>query len=141
MTMAQSIREVMTEDVVVMPTTATVNDAGREMRERDIGNVVVVEGDSVVGILTDRDIVVRAVAEDRAPSETRIGVIASRDPETLSPEDTIEDAIRTMRDKAIRRLPVVEQGRPIGIVSIGDLAVARDSDSALADISAAEPDD
>jgi CBS domain-containing protein len=138
--MAQSIREVMTEDVVVMPTSATLAEAGREMRERDIGNVIVIEDDTVAGILTDRDIVIRAVADGRSPGETTVGEIATRDPETLRPEDTVEDAIRIMRDKAVRRLPIVEDGRPIGIVSIGDLAVERDSDSALADISASEPD-
>src|SRR3954465_15868511 len=138
--MSQSIREVMTEDVVVMPTSATLAEAGREMRERDIGNVIVLEDDTVAGILTDRDIVIRAVADDHSPGETTVGEIATRDPETLRPDDTVEDAIRIMRDKAVRRLPIVEDGRPIGIVSIGDLAVERDTDSALADISASEPD-
>jgi len=111
------------------------------MRERDIGDVIVLEDDRVVGILTDRDIVVRAVAEGRTPTETRVGDIGSRDPETLRPDDTVEDAVRIMREKAVRRIPVVENGRPIGIVSIGDLAVETDTDSALADISVAEPDD
>jgi len=138
--MAQSIRDVMTEDVVVVPTSATVAEAGREMRERDIGNVVVLQDGTVAGILTDRDIVIRAVADERSPGETTVGEIATRDPETLRPDDTVEDAIRIMRDKAVRRLPIVEDGRPIGIVSIGDLAAERDSDSALADISASEPD-
>jgi CBS domain-containing protein len=138
--MSQPIRDVMTEAVVVMPTSATLAEAGREMRERDIGNVVVLEDDTVAGILTDRDIVIRAVADDRSPGATTVGEIATRDPETLRPEDTVEDAIRIMRDKAVRRLPIVEDGRPIGIVSIGDLAAERDSDSALADISALEPD-
>jgi CBS domain-containing protein len=138
--MSQSIQEVMTEDVVVMPTSATLAEAGREMRERDIGNVIVLEDETVAGILTDRDIVIRAVADGRSPGETTVGEIATRDPETLRPEDTVEDAIRIMRDKAVRRLPIVEDGRPIGIVSIGDLAVEHDSDSALADISASEPD-
>jgi CBS domain-containing protein len=138
--MSQSIQEVMTEDVVVMPTSATLAEAGREMRERDIGNVIVLEDETVAGILTDRDIVIRAVADERSPGETTVGEIATRDPETLRPDDTVEDAIRIMRDKAVRRLPIVEDGRPIGIVSIGDLAVEHDSDSALADISASEPD-
>jgi CBS domain-containing protein len=70
--MTQSVREVMTEDVVVMPTSATLSQAGREMRERDIGNVIVLEDDTVAGILTDRDIVVRAVADDRVPGETTV---------------------------------------------------------------------
>jgi CBS domain-containing protein len=139
--MTQSIREVMTHDVVVMPTTATLHDAGREMRERDIGDVVVLEDDKVLGILTDRDIVVRAVADNRAPSETRIGDIASRNAQTLTPQDTVEDAIRIMRENAIRRVLVVEEGRPVGIVSIGDLALEQDPASALADISRAEPNE
>src|SRR5436190_18033587 len=89
---SQSIREVMTEDVVVMPTQATLKHAGREMRDRDIGDVIVVEDDVVVGILSDRDIVIRAVAEDRTPSETTVGEVATRDLEALSPDDTVEDA-------------------------------------------------
>jgi CBS domain-containing protein len=139
--MSQSIREVMTEDVVVMPSQATLKHAGREMRERDIGDVIVVEDNVVVGILSDRDIVIRAVAEDRAPSETTVGEVATRDLQALSPSDTVDDAIRIMREKAIRRLPILEDGRPVGIVSLGDLAVERDTDSALAEISAAEPDE
>jgi CBS domain-containing protein len=139
--MPQSIRELMTEDVAVMPTTATLENAGREMCDRDIGNVVVLENDKVVGILTDRDIVTRAVADGRAPSETTVGEIASRDPETLDPDDTLTDALRIMGEKAVRRLPVVDQGRPVGIVSLGDLAVQQDADSTLAEISRAEPDD
>ena len=139
--MPQSIREVMTEDVVAMPTSATLTQASREMRERDIGDVIMLEDDMVAGILTDRDIVVRAVADGHSPGETTIGEIATRDPQTLRPDDTVEDAIQIMRERAVRRLPIVEEGRPIGIVSIGDLAVERDSDSALADISASEPDD
>ncbi|MFL5737805.1 MAG: CBS domain-containing protein [Actinomycetota bacterium] len=70
----------MSRDVVVMPTAATIKDAGRGMCKRDIGNVIVLEDDKVVGILTARDIVVRAVADDRAPSDTRVGEIASRHP-------------------------------------------------------------
>jgi CBS domain-containing protein len=139
--MSQSIREVMTEDVVVMPAQATLKHAAREMRERDIGDVIVVEDDVVVGILSDRDIVIRAVADDRVSSETTVGEVATRDLETLGPDATVREAVRVMREKAIRRLPIVEDGRPVGIVSLGDLAVERDTDSALAEISVAEPND
>jgi CBS domain-containing protein len=138
--MAQEIREVMTQDVVALPTDASLVDASRAMRERDIGDVLVVEGDRLTGIVTDRDIVVRAVADDRSPRETTLGDLATGDVTSLSPEDSVEDAIRIMRDQAVRRIPVVENDRPIGIVSIGDLAVERDPDSALADISVADPD-
>jgi CBS domain-containing protein len=137
----QKIRDVMTEDVVVMPAEAPLTQASREMRDRDIGDVIVLEGEQVAGILTDRDIVVRAIAEGRSPDDTPIGDVASRDLATLGPDDAVDDAVRIMREQAVRRVPVVEEGRPVGIVSIGDLAVAKDPDSALADISVAEPNE
>jgi CBS domain-containing protein len=139
--MAQEIREVMTQDVVALPTDASLADASRAMRERDIGDVLVVDGSRLAGIVTDRDIVVRAIAEDRSPGDTTLGELATGDVTSLSPEDSVDDAIRIMRDQAVRRIPVVENDRPVGIVSIGDLAVERDPNSALADISVADPDD
>jgi CBS domain-containing protein len=132
---------VMTQDVVALPTETSLADASRAMRERDIGDVLVVDGDRLAGIVTDRDIVVRAIAEDRSPSDTTLGELATGDVTSLSPEDSVEDAIRIMRDQAVRRIPVVENHRPVGIVSIGDLAVERDPNSALADISVADPDE
>ena len=97
--------------------------------------IVIDESNSVVGIVTDRDIAIRAVAEGRDVTTTKVGDVASKDLETLSPSDSVEKAVRLMRQRNIRRLPVVEGGRPIGIVSIGDLARERDPRSALADIS------
>jgi CBS domain-containing protein len=138
--MAQEIRDVMTQDVVALPTDTSLADASRAMRERDIGDVLVVDGDRLAGIVTDRDIVIRAIAEDRSPSDTTVGELATGDVTSLSPEDSVEDAIRIMREQAVRRIPVVENDRPVGIVSIGDLAVERDPNSALADISVADPD-
>lgn len=139
--MAQRIRNVMTTDPTTLPQDATVADAARRMRDEDIGDVLVVRDGELSAILTDRDIAVRVVAEDRVPSETRLNEVASKDIATLSPDDTIADAVRIMRSRALRRVPVVEDGRPVGIVSIGDLAVDRDTGSALADISAAEPNE
>jgi CBS domain-containing protein len=139
--MAQRIRDVMTTDPTTLPEDATVADAARSMRDEDIGDVLVVREGALTAILTDRDIAVRVVAEDRTPADTRVGEIGSKDIATLSPDDTIADAVRIMRGKALRRIPVVENGRPVGIVSIGDLAVERDTDSALADISASEPNE
>jgi CBS domain-containing protein len=110
------------------------------MRANDIGDVIVVDDNGkLTGIVTDRDIVVRVVAEGRDPRATRLGDIASRELTVLAPDDPVERAVELMRERAIRRLPVVEQGKPVGIVSIGDLALDRDPDSALADISAAPP--
>ena len=137
--MAQSIREVMTGDPHSVSTDATLQDAAREMKGDDIGAVLVEDKGSVAGILTDRDIVVRAIAEGRDPASTKVGDVASRDVATLTPDSSVEDAIRIVREQNVRRIPVVQDGRPAGIVSIGDLAVERDTESALADISAASP--
>jgi len=99
--------------------------------------VVVVDNGKVCGIVTDRDIVVRAVAQGHDPATTKLRDIGSHDLTTLAPTDTVEHAVQIMREKAIRRLPVVENGKPVGIVSLGDLALERDPDSALGNISAA----
>jgi CBS domain-containing protein len=135
--MGQSIRDVMTADPHTVKADATLEDAAREMKADDIGAVLVEDGGQVSGILTDRDIVVRAIAEGRDPSSTKVGDVATRDVKTLSPDSSVEDAIKIVREQHVRRIPVVKDGRPAGIVSIGDLAIERDSDSALADISQA----
>jgi CBS domain-containing protein len=133
------LRDIMTQNPVTVQSTDSVVAAARSMRDGNIGDVVVVERGRIQGILTDRDIVVRALAEGRDPASTTVGEICSRELTTLSPSDSIGDAVTMMREKAIRRLPVVDGGRPVGIVSLGDLAVARDPESALGGISAAPP--
>jgi CBS domain-containing protein len=137
--MAQSIREVMTPDPRTVATTDTIVDAARQMREGDVGAILVEDRGSVAGILTDRDIVVRVVAGDRDPSSVTVGDVASRDIASLTVDQTVEDAIRIVREKNVRRIPVLQDGRPAGIVSIGDLAIERDSTSALADVSSEAP--
>ena len=137
--MAQSIREVMTSDPRTVSSDATLEDAAQEMKSDDIGAVLVEDNGSVAGILTDRDIVVRAIAEGRDPSSTKVGDVATRDVTTLTPDSSVDDAIRIVREQNVRRIPVVQEGRPAGIVSIGDLAIERDADSALADISSEPP--
>jgi CBS domain-containing protein len=137
--MAQSIRSVMTANPLTMPATSSVAEAARAMRDANIGDIIVLEEGRTRGILTDRDIVVRAVAEGRDLSITKLVDICSQDLTTMSPTDSIEDAVCVMRDRAIRRLPVVEGDKPVGIVSIGDLAVSQDPRSALGQISAAPP--
>jgi CBS domain-containing protein len=135
--MPQSIREVMTKDPLTLSDDSTITEAAKAMRDQDIGDVIVLSGGQVTGIVTDRDIVVRAIADGHDPQSTPIGNISSRDLTTLSPDDTVEDAVRLVRDNAVRRLPVVEDDRPVGIVSLGDLAEEKDPSSALADISRA----
>jgi CBS domain-containing protein len=136
-----SIRDVMTPEPVTVTTTTSLEHAARHMRDAGIGNVIVLEGELITGILTDRDIVVRAVAEGWDPSRTPVGDVASRELTTITPDETIDAAVALMRDRSIRRLPVVESGRPVGIVSLGDLALERDPDSCLGEISAAPPND
>jgi CBS domain-containing protein len=118
---------------------ATISEAAEVMRREDIGDVIVVDADRLYGMLTDRDIVVRVLAEGQDPSQTRIGDVCSRELTTISPEESVGQAVRLMREKAIRRLPVVEHDEVVGMLTIGDIAVERDSRTALADISAAPP--
>jgi CBS domain-containing protein len=136
-----NLSELCKRDPVVAYRDTPLPEAARLMRERHVGSLVIVLerlGQRFpVGILTDRDIVVRAVAEGRDLAGTKVADICSQELTTLSPTDSVEDAVRLMRDKAIRRLPVVEGGKPVGIVSIGDLAVSQDPHSALGHISAA----
>jgi len=138
--MDQSIRDVMTPNPSTISRSASVLDAAQLMRGNNIGDVIVLENDRLFGILTDRDIVVRGLAERSDPETIRVGEICSRDLTTIEATASVEQAVRLMREKAIRRLPVVnESGDVVGIVSIGDVAVERDPRSALADISAAPP--
>jgi CBS domain-containing protein len=135
--MARSIRSVMTSDPVTLPMTSSVAKAARAMRDANIGDIIVLHGKQTCGILTDRDIVVRGVAEGRNLAITKVADICSQELTTMSPTDSVEDGMRLRREKAIRRLPVMEGGKPVGIVSIGDLAVSQDPHSALGHISAA----
>jgi CBS domain-containing protein len=137
--MAQSIRDVMTANPISMPAAASAADAARAMRDSHIGDVIVLDNGRICGIVTDRDIVIRAVAEGRYLLTTKLADICSQELTTLSPTDSVDDAVYLMRERAIRRLPVVESSEPIGIVSIGDLAKSRDPHSALGNISAAPP--
>jgi CBS domain-containing protein len=134
----QTVQELMTPNPRTAKATTTVKDAARTMREADAGAVIVVDDQNrTIGIVTDRDIAIRSIAEGKDPSTTPVSEVATMGVATLSPGDSAREAVRLMREKAVRRVPVVEGGRPVGIVSIGDLAVERDSTSALADISAA----
>lgn len=134
----QVIQDVMTPEPKTLDARASVRSAAELMRESDIGDVVVLENDRLCGILTDRDIVVRVLADGGNPDMVTVGDICSRDLTVLAPTAPIDDAIQLIREKAIRRLPVVDDaGEVLGIVSIGDLAIVRDRKSALADVSAA----
>ncbi|MEU8072648.1 CBS domain-containing protein [Micromonospora sp. NPDC048169] len=134
-----TVGEFMTTRLVTMDGNDTLIAAAQEMRDSAIGDVVVTDGDNVVGIVTDRDITVRGVAEDMDPTATRLNQITSRDVVTVSQNDDVVAAADLMRTYAVRRLPVVDDGRLVGLISMGDLAVEREPQSVLADISADDP--
>ncbi|MEU3447679.1 CBS domain-containing protein [Streptomyces thermolilacinus] len=137
--MAQLVREVMTAGVAAVRPDASLVEAAQLMRAQDIGDVLVADGDLLVGVVTDRDITVRAVAEGADPLTVNAETVCTPDPVCVGPDDEVATAVRLMRRHAVRRLPVVRDGRPLGVVSLGDLAVSQDPDSALAEISRAEP--
>jgi CBS domain-containing protein/Fe-S cluster assembly iron-binding protein IscA len=139
MAKAKTVQEMMTPDPIALPETASLLDAAQKMRAAGIGDVVVLDGETVCGIVTDRDIVVRGIADGRDPLSTTLAEVCSRDLTTIAPDDRIETAVRLMREHAIRRLPVVKRGRPVGILTMGDIAMEHDADSPLADVSAAPP--
>jgi CBS domain-containing protein len=137
--MTRTVQDVMVADVVVVPSTTTLAEAAEQMRDHDIGDVIVQDAPGVEGILTDRDIVVRAAAESVDLDVVTVGDICSTGLATVRPDDTCDRAVALMRERAVRRLPVMEDGRIVGVISLGDLAIDLDRRSVLADISAAEP--
>ena len=133
------VRYIMATDVETAKPETTVADLARLMEKADVGSIPVVRDGKLEGIVTDRDIVIRAIAEDRDPQSTPVGEVCTGNPTTLEPSQSVDEAVQAMREHDIRRLPVVQDGRPVGIVSLGDLAVDSDGEKALADISAAPP--
>jgi CBS domain-containing protein len=134
-----TVGEFMTTRLVTMDATDTLTAAAQEMRDSAIGDVIVTDGDNVVGIVTDRDIAVRGVAAEMDMRSATLDQILSRDVVTVTQYDDAVAAADLMRTYGIRRLPVIEDGKLIGLVSIGDLAVEREPQSVLADISADDP--
>lgn len=135
--MTQAIKDVMTPDPACVDPHDSATEAARSMRALGCGAILVAEGGQLKGLLTDRDIVVRAIAAGRDPSQVEVQEIFSADIQVLRPDDDVDRAVQLMRDRHVRRIPVVEGARLVGIVSIGDLALTRDEGSALADISGA----
>ena len=135
--MARLVREAMTAEPICLTINTTVIEAAQQMRDYDIGDVLITENEQIQGVLTDRDIVIRALADGLDPTQITIGEIASNHLITVGPDDPVTRAVELMRQHSIRRLPVCQDGRPVGIISIGDLALDWDPQSALADISAA----
>lgn len=136
--MVQKVHEVMTRAPVTVDKKANLADAARLMRDRDIGDVIVMDNDRLHGLITDRDIVVRAAADARDMKSTMVDEVCSHDISDISANDDADQAVMLMRAKALRRVPVTDGGKLVGILALGDMAVERDDRSALANISTAQ---
>jgi CBS domain-containing protein len=137
--MATIVRDVMMTNLQSVDAGASIRQAAAVMRDNDIGDVLVVEDGNLRGIVTDRDIVVRALADGRQPDATPVGDVCSPELTVVDAQAEVGEAADIMGRQAVRRLPVVENNEVVGIVSLGDLARQSEPESALSDISAAPP--
>lgn len=133
------VADVMTPDPVTLSPDTPIAEAARLMRDEAIGDVIVGSGGTVVGILTDRDIVVRGLAEESDVGSLTVGEICTPLTVTVAPSDSVEEAMAVMERHAVRRLPVVASEELVGVLSLGDLALERNPSSTLREISEAPP--
>ena len=136
----RSVTEVMSTSVETVQGDTSLVEATQRMARADIGDVLVVDDGGVLsGIVTDRDIAIRVVAEGQDPRNVRVGDVMSP-AVSVGPNATVEEAMGVMRQHDIRRIPVVDTtGKPIGVISLGDVSTSRKARGVLADISAAPP--
>jgi CBS domain-containing protein len=121
--MAKSVRDAMTEDPRSIGTSASVVEAARLMREEHIGSLPITDDEQLVGMITDRDITTRVVAEAADPKTTSVGDVCSRDVISAEADKDHQEALELMARHQVRRLPVVENGRLVGIVALADIAL------------------
>ncbi len=125
------VADVMTRQVVFLPGETTLDEAAQVMRDQAIGDVVVTHGPTMAGMVTDRDIVVRAIAENLAPDTTTLESIATREIIMVEQTTTVEEAVQAMRERGVRRLLVCDADRNlVGIISLSDVAMSPASTSA-----------
>jgi CBS domain-containing protein len=122
------IRDLMTSNPTTCPPSATAVEAAKVMAQEDVGPIPIVDGGRLTGIITDRDLVVRVLAEGRDPNSTTIGEIASGDLVTVQPDTRLAEALNLMSQNQVRRLPVVEGDRLVGIVAQADVARAAEEE-------------
>jgi CBS domain-containing protein len=119
-----AVADVMTRRVVYLPDDTTVDEAAQAMRDQGIGDVVVTHGPTMAGLVTDRDIVIRAIAEGLPPQTTTIGTIATHELIMVEQSATVEEAVQAMRERGVRRLLVCDADRKVvGIISLSDVAL------------------
>jgi CBS domain-containing protein len=123
--MARVVADVMTRRVVYLPEGTMLDEAAQAMRDQSIGDVVVTHGPTMVGLVTDRDIVVRAIAENLPPKTTTLGAITSHEVLMIEQSATVDEAVQAMRERGVRRLLVCDADRKVvGIISLSDIAMA-----------------
>jgi CBS domain-containing protein len=137
--MAKTVGEVMTRNPVALSADSSVVDAARAMSDMRIGTVVVMDGNKPCGIVTDRDITVRAIATGSDPATTKLADISSKDLAVVRPDQSVDDAMQMMKAHDVKRVLVMSESRLEGIVSLGDLAREGDGENVEEDISRAEP--
>jgi CBS domain-containing protein len=121
--MGKSVRDAMTSEPCAIDADKPVAYAAKMMKDEDVGLAPIVDGDKLIGTVTDRDIVTRVVAVGKDPASTPVREVASRDLVTVGPQQALDDALNLMAKHQVRRLPVVEEdGRLVGVVSQGDVA-------------------
>jgi CBS domain-containing protein len=132
------VRDVMTPAPVGVYYNQTIGEAARIMRDTQVGAVLVVDDGALSGMVTDRDLVIRGLAEGEGP-DSPVGPLCSGELIGVAADAETDQAEQLMREHAVRRLPVINDGQVVGIVSIGDLAISADADSPLAAVSRAKP--
>jgi signal-transduction protein with cAMP-binding, CBS, and nucleotidyltransferase domain len=132
------VRDLMTPGPIGVEYHQSIGEAARIMRDWGVGTVLVVSDQSLQGLVTDRDLVVRAVAEAKGP-DTAVGPLSSGDLVGVAADADAAEAVQLMREHAVRRLPVIDDGQVAGVVSLGDLVLEEDPGSALAEVSTANP--
>ena len=116
------VREAMTPNPTSVQSSVTIVEAAKLLKSEDVGSLPVLEGDRLLGIVTDRDIALRVIAEGVNPRSTTTGEVASRDPETVTPQQDLDEALKLMARRQIRRLPVCEGNRLVGVLAQADVA-------------------
>ena len=126
--MGQTVRDAMTSDPRGVESSTPIVEAARLMKQEDVGVIPIVEGDRLQGVITDRDIVVRIIAEGKDAQTATVGEAASQNLVTIDPQQDLDEALRLMAQHQVRRLPVVEEdGRLVGILAQADVALAGDA--------------
>jgi CBS domain-containing protein len=121
--MGQSIKDVMTSNPCTIDADKSIAYAAKMMREEDVGVAPIMEGDKLIGMLTDRDIAIRVVAEGRNPDQVKVADVASKQVVTIDPQQDLDEALRIMAKHQVRRLAVVEEdGKLVGVVAQADIA-------------------